>query len=165
MTATGGPPEDRPSAGKAGGMTEPAAAEVRLRQASDLPEILAASFDAFEVVRLLARRSEDRVAGLFAAFMCTADAAVDGREAVTIAPSLPVLNASTVAPGEPTASADLDLVIESLTTLGALLDDRLTGAGATAADLGDRVACQGGAAAARRICRLMGRGDDDGRLW
>ena len=165
MTATGGPPEDRPSAGKAGGMTEPAAAEVRLRQASDLPEILAASFDAFEVVRLLARRSEDRVAGLFAAFMCTADAAVDGREAVTIAPSLPVLDASTVAPGEPTASADLDLVIERLATLGALLDERLTRAGVTAADLGDCAACQGGAAAARRICWLMGRGDDDGRLW
>jgi hypothetical protein len=56
-------------------------------------------------------------------------------------------------------------MIESLTTLGALLDERLTGADATAADLGDRAACQGGAAAARRICRLMGRGDDDGRIW
>jgi hypothetical protein len=146
-------------------MTELADVEVRLRQASDLPEILAASFDAFEVIRLLARRSEDRVAGLFAAFMCTADAAVDGREAVTIAPALPEPDASTVAPGEPTASADLDLVFESLTTLGVLLDERLRGADATAADLGDRAACQGGAAAARRICWLMGRGDDDGRLW
>ena len=97
--------------------------------------------------------------------MCTADAAVDGREAVTIAPSLPAPDASTAAPGEPTASGDLDLVIESLTTLGALLDDQLTRARATAADLGDRTACEGGAAAARRICWLMGRGDDDGRLW
>ena len=146
-------------------MTEPADVEACLRQASDLPEILAASFDAFEVIRLLARRSEDRVAGLFAAFMCTADAAVDGREAVTVAPSLPAPDTSTAAPGEPTASADLDLVIESLTTLGALLDDRLTRVGPTAADLGDRAACQGGAAAARRICWLMGRGDDDGRPW
>jgi hypothetical protein len=146
-------------------MKESADVKARLRQASDLPEILAASFDAFEVIRLLARRSEDRAVGLFAAFMCTADAAVDGREAVTIAPSLPVLDASTVAPGEPTASADLDLVIERLATLGALLDERLTRAGVTAADLGDCAACQGGAAAARRICWLMGRGDDDGRLW
>jgi hypothetical protein len=146
-------------------MKESADVKARLRQASDLPEILAASFDAFEVIRLLARRSEDRAVGLFAAFMCTADAAVDGREAVIIAPSLPAPDASTVAPGEPTASADLHLVIESLTTLGALLDDQLTRAGATTADLEDRAACQGGAAAARRICWLMGRGDDDGRLW
>jgi hypothetical protein len=146
-------------------MTELTDVEARLRQASDLPEILAASFDAFEVIRLLARSSEHRVAGLFAAFMCTADAAVDGRAAVTIAPSLPEPDASTTAAGEPVASADLDLVIESLTRLGALLDDRLTGAGATAADLEDRAACQGGTAAARRICWLMGRGDDDGRLW
>jgi hypothetical protein len=146
-------------------MKEPADVEARLRQASNLPEVLAASFEVFEVVRMLARRSQDRVVGLFAAFMCTADAAVDGREAVTIAPSLPAPDACTTAPGEPTASADLDTVIESLATLGALLDDRLARAGATAANPGDRAACQGGAAAARRICRLMNRGDDDGRLW
>jgi hypothetical protein len=146
-------------------MNEPADVEARLRQVSDLPEMLAASFDAFEVIRLFARRCEDRVVGLFAAFICTADAAVDGREAVTIAPSLPAPDAISTAPGEPAASADLDAVIESLATLGALLDDRLTRAGATAANPGDRAACQGGAAAAQRICWLMGRGDDDGRLW
>jgi hypothetical protein len=60
-----------------------------LRQAATLPGILAASFDAFEVIRLLARVSEDTVPALFAAFMTAADAAVDGREAVTTAPSLP----------------------------------------------------------------------------
>ena len=146
-------------------MTEPADVEARLRQASDLPEIFAASFDAFEVVRLVARLSQDRVAGLFPAFMYTADAAVDGREAITIAPSLTAPDVGTTVPCEPAVSADLDAVIESLATLGALLDDRLTRAGATGTDLEDRAACQDGGAAARRICRLMGRGDDDGRLW
>ena len=146
-------------------MKESADVEARLRQASDLPEILAGSFYAFEVIRLLARRSQDRVAGLFAAFMCTADAAVEGREAVTIAPSLPVPDASTTAHGEPVATADLGAVVGTLAKLGALLNDRLTRAGATATDPGDRAACQDGAAAARRICRLTGRGDDDGRLW
>jgi hypothetical protein len=150
-------------------VNESAEIEARLRQAPDLPEILAASFDAFEVVRLLARRSQDRVAGLFAAFMCTADAAVDGREAVTIAPSLPAPGpAASVAAAlarEPVASADLDAVIETLAALGALLEDRLTRAAATAGDPEDCTSCQDGAAAARRICRLMGRGDDDSRLW
>jgi len=60
-----------------------------LRDAAGLPDTLAASFDAFEAVRELARGCEDKVPALFAAFMTTADAAVDGREAVTIAPSLP----------------------------------------------------------------------------
>src|ERR1022692_3847875 len=70
-------------------MHERSGVEARLRQAAALPDMLAASFEAFEVIRLLARGNEDRVPGLFAAFMTAADAAVDGREAVTAAPSLP----------------------------------------------------------------------------
>ena len=70
-------------------MRKTTAAETRLRQAATIPDILAASFDAFEVTRLLARDSENAVPALFAAFMTTADAAVDGREAVTAAPSFP----------------------------------------------------------------------------
>jgi hypothetical protein len=65
------------------------AIQARLREASSVPELLAVSFDAFEAVRVLARSSEEAVPGLFAAFMTAADAAVDGREAITIAPSLP----------------------------------------------------------------------------
>src|SRR5258708_22287269 len=64
--------------------------EVRLGQADSLPEVLGLSFDAFEVIRIAARNCQDRVPGLFAAFMMTADAAVDGREALTVAPSLPL---------------------------------------------------------------------------
>ncbi len=63
--------------------------EARLTQAASLPETLAAGFDAFEVIRMTARDWQDRAPGLFAAFMTAADAAVDGREALTIAPSLP----------------------------------------------------------------------------
>src|SRR5215470_1284743 len=63
-----------------------------LRMAAGLPETLAAGFDAFEVIRMTARHWQDRAPGLFASFMSTADAAVDGREALTIAPSLPPAN-------------------------------------------------------------------------
>lgn len=61
----------------------------RLEQAASLPEVLAAGFDAFEVIRITARHHQGQVPALFAAFMTTADAAVDGRGAITIAPSLP----------------------------------------------------------------------------
>ena len=47
----------------------------RLRGARSLPELLEASFDAFETIRVLARGSEDTVPSLFAAFMTVADAA------------------------------------------------------------------------------------------
>ncbi len=64
-------------------MPEANSIEVRLEQAASLPEALAVSFDAFEVIRMAARDCQDRVPELFAAFMTTADAAVDGREALT----------------------------------------------------------------------------------
>jgi hypothetical protein len=52
----------------------------RLRDAASVPDILPAAFDAFEAIRRLARDCEDTVPALFAAFMTTADAAVDGCE-------------------------------------------------------------------------------------
>ena len=74
---------------KVDGVQEISGIMTRLRDAASLPDTLAAGFDAFEAIRQLARDCEDRVPALFAAFMTTADAAVDGREAITIAPALP----------------------------------------------------------------------------
>jgi len=55
--------------------------EARLMEAASLPEMLAAGFGAFEVIRIAARDWQNRVPELFAAFMTAADAAVDGRTA------------------------------------------------------------------------------------
>jgi hypothetical protein len=130
--------------------------EARLRQASSLPEALDASFDAFEAIRLAARDCQDRVPELFAAFMMTADAAVDGREALTPAPSLPP--ASGAEPGQAMAEhADAGQVADALTALAAVLRDCLTDAAARADTLDDRAACQDAAEAAGRICQLMTR--------
>ncbi len=136
----------------------------RLRQSCSLPDTLAVSFDAFETIRLLARQFRDRVPELFAAFMTTADAAVDGREAITIAPSLPSPGERTDELSGPTADVELDQVIIAVATLGALLTDRLTCAAAIATVPGDRAACEEAAAAAQRISQLMARGDDGPRL-
>lgn len=132
----------------------------RLRQARSLPDTLAVSFDAFEAVRVLARQSQGRVPRLFAAFMSTADAAVDGREAVTIAPSLPPPGVSTAPPAGPPVGADLGEVIAALALLAGLLADRLNRAAADATLAGDRAACEAAAAAAQQIRTLMAHSDE-----
>jgi hypothetical protein len=138
--------------------------QARLREASSLPELLAVSFDAFDAIRVLARSSEDAVPGLFAAFMTTADAAIDGREAITIAPSLTPAPGST--PSASTAAADPDVgtITDALAALGALLNERLANAAERAPIPDDRVACAEAARAARRIHELMAGNDDDRRL-
>jgi len=135
----------------------------RLDQAASLAEILAAGFDAFEAIRIVARDHQDRVPELFAAFMTTANAAVDGREALTIAPSLSP--ASQARPGQILAAGTgTREAADALAALAAALGERLSQAAALAEVPGDQAACQQGAAAAWRICELMTRGEHDARL-
>jgi hypothetical protein len=136
----------------------------RLRDADNLPDTLAAGFDAFEAVRQLARGCEDAVPGLFAAFMTTADAAVDGRDAITIAPSLSPDRRGGAGVSMPQASVPVEEIADALAELGALLTDRLSRA-ALAATAEDRAACTEAAQAAGRIRQLMARGDHDRRPW
>jgi hypothetical protein len=131
----------------------------RLRGARSVPELLAASFDAFEVIRVLARSSEDIVPSLLPAFMTVADAAVDGRQAITIAPSLSPASGVTPVTTPPAAGADIDTVTVALAALGELLGERLARAADCALIPADRAACQEAAAAGRRIHQLMARED------
>jgi hypothetical protein len=133
----------------------------RLRDARSLPELLAASFDAFETIRVLARGSEHVVPSLFAAFMTAADAAVDGRQAITLAPSLPPVSLVSTAPA---AGADIDTITVALAALGELLCERLARAADRALIPGDRTACQEAAEAGRRIHQLMAHEDNDRHL-
>ena len=138
--------------------------QAQVREAASLSDLLAAAFDAFEVIRRFARASEDLVPGLFAAFMAAADAAVDGREAVTIAPSLPPGRSGATAVTVATAGTGAEEIAAALAALGSLLSERLTRAATNAPTPGDRDACEEAAAAAQRIHYLMA-GDGDGRLW
>ena len=130
--------------------------EARLTEAASLPETLAAGFDAFEVIRLAARDCQNRVPVLFAAFMTAADAAVDGREALTIAPSLPRGGGTGPAVALP-SGADAGKAASALASLAAVLRERLTDAAVQADVPGDRAACQNAAEAAGRIWQLMTR--------
>ena len=70
-------------------MHEIEAITATLRESVSLPEILAASYDAFELIRRIARDCEDMVPALFPAFISAAGAAVEGRECIAAAPALP----------------------------------------------------------------------------
>ena len=113
---------------KVDGVQDVEALATRLREACSLPELLAVSFEAFEAIRVLARRSEDTVPWLFAAFMMAADAAVDGREAITIAPSLSPAPSGTLPASPPAADAEIKTITDAIAALGGLLDERLTDA-------------------------------------
>jgi hypothetical protein len=139
-------------------------AQAQVQAAASAHEVLAAAFDAFEVIRMHARASEDRAPGLFAAFVATASAAVDGREAVTLAPSLPPGRSSVTAVTPATARTAIGEVTAALAALAASLRERLTLIAIQAPEAGDRAACAEAAQAAGRIVSFM-TGDGDGRLW
>jgi hypothetical protein len=140
---------------------ETSAIMTQLREAASLPDTLAAAFDAFEAIRQLARDCEDRVPGLLAAFMTTADAAVDGREAITIAPAVPPPDRAGAAVSVPAPSTPVEEVAVALAALGAVLAERLWHAATIATTSADQTACQNAALAAGRIWQLM-TGAEDG---
>ena len=71
-----------------------------------------------------------------------ADAAVDGREAITIAPSLSPAPSGTLPAGPPAADAEIKTITDAMAALGGLLDERLTHAVNRAHIPGDRAACE-----------------------
>ena len=136
------------------------ACAARVRSSATLAELLEAGFDAFEVIRQVARACEDRAPGLFAAFMTAAGTAVDGRNALNDAPSL------RPATGPPhvitvSATAGADHIADELAALAALLAQSLAEAGAWAFLEGDRAACQHATRAAADIHRLLARDLDE----
>jgi hypothetical protein len=132
----------------------------RLRSGTALADLLDAGFDAFEIIRLVARAGEDCGPELFAAFMTAAGIAVEGRNALNDAPSLPP---ATGPPPAPTVSfvVGADQIADELAALAALLTQRLAEASAQAFGEGDRAACQHATHAAADIHRLLARGLDE----
>jgi len=87
-----------------------------------------------------------------------ADAAIGGREAITIAPALPAHGPMPARPRWPDTGADE--TASALAALGAVLNDRLARAAMEAATPGDQNACAQAAEAGRRIRDLMARDHD-----
>lgn len=130
----------------------------RLSASTGLAEVLAAGFDAFEAIRATARACEDSQPELLAAFLMAAGTAVQGRNALTTAPSLPP-SSKGIGGGAGHAAAASGAhggeVADALAALGDLLAGRLSAAAAKAADGDDKAACADAADAAHQIHQLL----------
>jgi hypothetical protein len=134
-------------------------ARVHLEQATGLPAVLDAAYDAFEQLLGALEEQEDRGGGAFAAFVMSATAAANGRDALAAAPSLPPAPSGDLAAAA--AGSFRGLAVEDaaavLARLSQLLSTRLADASGLSADLGDKVACAQAARHAASICSLLGR--------
>jgi hypothetical protein len=115
----------------------------RLEQASDLPGILDAAYDAFEGMLPVIHDQEDWARAGFAAFVMSAAAAANGRDAIAAAPSLPAAAPPGVplAPGDSAAGASEDEAAAALAQLSQLLATRLADAARWLEQAADRTAC------------------------
>jgi hypothetical protein len=132
---------------------------VRLEQATALPAVLDAAYEAFEEMIWALEEEEDRGGGAFAAFVMSGTAAANGRDALAAAPSLPLapsgdLVAVTAGRSSGLATEDAAAI---LARLGQMLSSRLAAASDLSADAGDKVACAQAARHAATICSLLGR--------
>ena len=133
------------------------ALRARLDTAGTVADALAVAWDIFELVQVVANRCAGREPGLFAAFLFTAAAAAEGRDAAGFAPSIPDIPGISVdQPGwEGATTAEIaDQVAGLMTVLGR----RLELAAGDAAVPGDRRACAHAARQASQIHHLLGPG-------
>jgi hypothetical protein len=133
----------------------------RVADSTTIPGLLDATFDAFEVIRQVARACESRVPELFAAFMVAATTAVESRNALNDAPSLPPARGGPVPSPTVSPTADVGHVADRLAALAALLARRLTEAAARADLAGDEDACECAAQSAADLHQILGRGNDE----
>jgi len=129
-----------------------------LADAGGLPAVLAAGWDAFELIAAIASAGAGESAGLYPAFTFARGAAASGRNAIACAPSMPPVPAG-AARGQTEPAGDVDEVADALAGLASALSSRLREAAGLAADTADRSACLDAASDAGRIARLLARGN------
>jgi hypothetical protein len=122
----------------------------------DVPGLLDAARDGFDLLAAVCRRCEGRSAGLFATFAFASAAAAAGRRCIFSAPSLPTPGGVTT--GHATiVKDDLETVADTLADLALVLRDGLSSASCVASDPGDRAACAEATAHANQIYDLLAR--------
>ncbi len=125
-----------------------------LRAADGVAGVLAAGWESFELIGAVAAASAELAADLYPAFMFARGAAVSGRNAIVLAPSMPAGGPATF--GSPEFSAgEVDEVADALAGLASALSGRLREATLLAVADGDRLACQDAAREADRIGELL----------
>ena len=132
-------------------------ARQRLLGADDVPGLLSAGWEIFEVVMAIAATSADKSADMYPAFTFARGSAVSGRNAIAFAPSMPACHAAPSVASLPVAG-DVHEVADAVAGLASALSARLREAAGRASDADDRAACEDAAGHADQISKLLARG-------
>lgn len=127
-----------------------------LNEADGVPAVLSAGWQAFELVRSVTSASADQAADMYPAFTFSRGAAVSGRNALALAPSLPadcVPWQDLPAP----VTGDVYEIADAVAELTSALSRRLREVAGLAADADDRVACANAAGDAEQVSRLLAK--------
>jgi hypothetical protein len=131
-------------------------ARQRLLHAGDVPGILAAAWEAFELAGAVADATAERSADLYPAFTFARGAAVAGRNAIAFAPSMPP-GMTGLIDSSPPFDGDVHDLADALAGLASAVAARLREAAGFAADPYDRAACTDAAHEADRMAGLLAR--------
>ena len=129
----------------------------QLLEAEGVAGVLAAGWEIFQFAMAVAAAGAGQADGLFAGFTFARGAAVSGRNALALAPSLP---AGLPVPAEDPVmpAGQVEEAAGAVAGLASALGARLREVAGLAADAGDRAACLDAARDADRIGELLARG-------
>jgi hypothetical protein len=127
----------------------------RLQQATGLPAILDAAYDAFEDMLPAIEAQQDPGSAAFTAFVMAGASAANGRDAIAAAPSLPAATHPVITTARTPATVTAPQAAAALTELSRLLVSSLNAAAGLSADVRDRAACADAARHAAAICSLL----------
>jgi hypothetical protein len=133
-------------------------AKQHLLGADSVPSLLAAGWEAFELVMAVATASADQSADMYPALTLARGSAVSGRNSIAFAPSLPDGYAPPLDNPAPDTD-DVSEVADAVAGLASALSARLQVAAGLAATASDRAACEDAARHAEQICKLLARGE------
>ena len=125
-----------------------------LLDARNVTDTLAAGWEIFELVRVLASAAAGREADMYPAFTFARGSAVNGRDAIAFAPSMPADYAGSLG-GLALPTDDIDGVADILAGLASALSAHLREAAGLATADGDRIACEKAAREAGHISELL----------
>ena len=129
-------------------------AHQHLADASGVPAVLAASWELFELIAAIASASAVECPDMYPAFTFASGAAVNGRNALAFAPSLPPLSRG-AAHDPPKPVGEVYQTADALAGLASALSIRLRETAGLAAATADRSACENAASDADRITQLL----------
>jgi hypothetical protein len=132
-------------------------ARQHLHDADDVPGLLAAGWEIFELVRIVAAEGAGQAADMYPAFTFARGSAVSGLNAIALAPSMPTGPAARSDSSAQLAD-DVYEIADAIASLAGALSTRLREAAGLAADSDDRAACENAAGDAEKISGLLAKG-------